>query len=131
VRLDQPTFVRWLIDNCRPYANSPLYPSVKDSIDHFRKVWFFNPLNAGSMRLTKTGFQFCTINADIEQYRHEITEKIMPKTLLQMEKYLPCPYFVFNLTEVRIFDQETSVMLTLYNNDLQKYLDYNDQVTGK
>jgi hypothetical protein len=123
VYLDQPTFVRWLIDNCKPYSNSPLYPCVKYSIDHFRKVWFFNPLNANSLRLTKVGFQFCTNNAEIENYRHNLNANILPKTLLQMEKYFPAPYYINYINEIRIFDERTSMTLILYNNDLQKFLD--------
>lgn len=123
MRLDQPTFVRWLIDNSSLYANSPFYGSVKDSIEHFRKVWFFNPLNAASMRLTKTGFQFCTKNAEIAHYKHPIDTVLLPKTLLQMEKYLLAPYYISYHNELRVFDQATSVTLSLYGNDLQKYLD--------
>ena len=128
MRLDQPTFTRWLIDNSSLYANSPFYGSVKDSIDHFRKVWFFNPLNAASMRLTKTGFQFCTKNAEIQHYRHAIDMVLLPKTLLQMEKYFPAPYYISYHNELRIFDQATSVTLSLYGNDLQKYLDNNTEL---
>jgi len=128
VRLDQPTFTRWLIDNSSLYANSMFYGSVKDNIDHFRKVWFFNPLNASSMRLTKTGFQFCTKTAEIQHYRHQIDVVLLPKTLLQMEKYFPGPYYISYHNELRLFDQATSVTLSLYDNDLQKYLDSNSEL---
>jgi hypothetical protein len=128
VKFDQPTFVSWLIDNSNVYSNSRFYPDVKHSIDHFRRVWFFNPLNAGSMRLTKTGYQFCTLTAQFQQYRHEIPTKMMPKTLLQMEKNFPCPYYLPTLSDLRLFDERTSLTLTLYANDLQKYLDNNDQL---
>ena len=122
MRLDQPTFTRWLIDNSSFYANSPSYDSVKYSIEHFRKFWFFNPLNAASMRLTEHGFQFCTKHVEIMHYKHPIEEKILPKTLLLMEKYLPAPYYITYRNELRIFDEATSVTLSLYGNDLQKYL---------
>jgi len=127
VRLDQPTFTRWLIDNSKFYANSPFYDSVKDSIEHFRKFWFFNPLNAASMRLTEYGFNFCTKHAEIMYYKHPIEEKILPKTLLQMEKYFPYPYFIY-FNEIRLLDEQTSITLTLYGNDLQKYLDDNENL---
>ena len=123
MRLDQPTFTRWLIDNSSVYANSMFYGSVRDNIDHFRKVWFFNPLNAASMRLTKTGFQFCTKNAEIQYYKHDLDSVLLPKTLLQMEKYFPAPYYISYQNELRVFDERTSMTLILYNNDLQKYLD--------
>ena len=123
MRLDQPTFTRWLIDNSSLYADSPFFGTVRDNIDHFRKVWFFNPLNASSMRLTKTGFQFCTKHVEIMHYKHPIEEKILPKTLLLMEKYLPAPYYISYQNELRVFDERTSMTLILYDNDLQKYLD--------
>ena len=128
MRLDQPTFTRWLIDNSNLYANSIFYGSVKDNIDHFRKVWFFNPLNAASMRLTKTGFQFCTKTAEIQHYRHDFGGVLLPKMLLQMEKYFPCPYYITYDCELRLFDEATSITLSLYGNDLQKYLDNNSEL---
>jgi hypothetical protein len=104
------------------------YGSVKDNIEHFRKVWFYNPLNAASMRLTKTGFKFCTINAQIQHYQHDFGGLLLPKTLLQMEKYFPCPYYITFHCKLKLLDEATSITLSLYDNDLQKYLDNNDQL---
>ena len=128
MQFDQPTFVTWLIEKTPLYKNSRFYDEVKHSIDHFRRVWFFNPLNAGSMRLTKTGYQFCTITAKFQQYQHEIPTKLMPKTLLQMEKNFPYPYYLPTLSDLRLFDERTSLTLTLYANDLQQYLNNIDKL---
>lgn len=128
MRLDQPTFVRWLIDHSNIYAKSSLYPQIQDSAYHLRQIWFFNPLNAASMRLTKLGYLFCTKNVEIEHYQHHIPQKILPKTLLQMEKYLPCPYYINDLTDLRVFDEHTSIVLSLYNNNLHQYLNNIDQL---
>ena len=128
MQFDQPTFVNWLIENSQIYTKSSLYNQIQDSLHHLRQVWFFNPLNAASMRLTKTGYQFCIINVNIQQYRHQIPTKLMPKTLLQMEKNFPYPYYLPTLSDLRLFDERTSLTLTLYANDLQQYLDNIDQL---
>lgn len=128
MQLDQPTIIQWLIASSDVYSQHSFYPQIIDSIEHFRRVWFFNPLNAASMRLTKVGYQFCIVNAKIQYYQHHIPTKIMPKTLLQMEKHFPCPYYINDLTDLRVFDEQTSITLTLYANNLQQYLNNIDQL---
>jgi len=92
------------------------------SVEGFRKIWWFNPINLTSMRLTKIGVNFAIEKAKIYYYKHKINSRIMPKTLLQLERILEYPYFVQDLETILIFDERTSLVLTLYNDNLQSYL---------
>jgi len=92
-------------------------------IEKLRKSWWFNPLNTHSMRLSREGVNYATMHAKIQYYTHNLNHKILPKTLLQLEKIIEYPYFIVKLDVIMVFDQSTSITLTLYNNDLQTYLD--------
>ena len=85
--------------------------------------WWINPINLHSMRLTNEGFKFASVRAKISYYSHSLDAKIMPKTLLQLEKYMQYPYYIKTLSEINIFEESTSMMLSLYDNKLQTYLD--------
>lgn len=84
-------------------------------------IWF-NPLNSNSLRLTKEGYQYFTNRANYKFYTHILKNMLLPVHLIQMEKYITCPYFVNSLTKVSVFDQQLSMVITLYNDDLQQYL---------
>ena len=92
-------------------------------LSRLRQLWWFNPLSKTSMRLSKAGFNFVVTRVDIQCYSHCLEGKIRPKTLLQLEKILEYPYYIENVNTLKVFDQNTSVTLTLYNNNLQSYLD--------
>jgi hypothetical protein len=87
-----------------------------------RQYFWFNPTNVHSMRLSYTGFQFASVTAKIAHYSHTLGEKILPKTLLQLERSLQYPYYIVDLSHLKVFDEATSTTLILYNNELQTYL---------
>lgn len=91
--------------------------------EQLRKSWWYNPLNASSMRLSREGANYATNRAKIHYYIHELSSVILPKTLLQLEKILEYPYYIPQLKKIIVFDERTSLTLTLYGNDLQTYLD--------
>lgn len=92
-------------------------------IERLRKSWWFNPLNTHSMRLSREGVNYATAHAKIQSYTHDLGAIILPKTLLQLEKIIEYPYYILKLDKIMVFDESTSLTLTLYNNDLQTYLD--------
>ena len=92
-------------------------------IEKIRQSWWFNPLNVHSMRLSREGVNYATSHAKIQYYMHDLSRAILPKTLLQLEKIIEYPYFIVKLDKIMVFDESTSLTLTLYNNDLQTYLD--------
>jgi hypothetical protein len=97
------------------------------SIDYFRIRYWYNPTNDRSMRLTFEGFSEF-VNLDVRYYSHNLQHDILPKTLVQLEKFLAQPYFIRNDSSINTFDEATSLTLTLYNNNLQSYLDNSQNV---
>ncbi len=92
-----------------------------------RQVVFFNPVNHRSMRLTRAGFKYLRQRLGVTEYSFELPEKITPKVLLQLERYIHYPYFILNLKKIMVFDERTAIMLQLHNNDLETYLDNLEQ----
>lgn len=92
-------------------------------LERLRKNWWYNPLNTSSMRLSKEGVNYTTNHARIHHYTHDLQHIILPKTLLQLEKILQYPYYIAQIKKIIIFDEATSLTLTLYDNNLQTYLD--------
>lgn len=74
------------------------------------------------MRLTKSGFQYLTSKIELTKYEFTLPEKIKPKVLLQLERFIKFPYYVETLTRIYVFDEETAIMLQLHNSDLETYL---------
>jgi hypothetical protein len=97
--------------------------TTPDIIKKMRQIWWFNPTNIHSMRLSNSGFKFATTRVNIKHYSHDLETKILPKTLIQLERSIGYPYYIANLSCIKVFDQATSVTLILYNNQLQTYLD--------
>lgn len=95
----------------------------KRQVEKIRQRWWVNPTNLGSLRLSKEGYHRLLVYQGIENYTHDLDKKILPKTLVQLERILDRPYFIKNLRTLILFDQKNSIMLTLYNNNLQSYLD--------
>jgi hypothetical protein len=98
------------------------------SINYFRIRYWYNPTNDRSMRLTFEGFsEFVALG--VQHYSHNLQHNILPKTLVQLEKFLTQPYLISNESSISTFDDVTSLALTLYNNNLQSYLDHTQNIS--
>jgi hypothetical protein len=87
-----------------------------------RQAMWFNPTNDRSMRLTKAGYTHLTLNIQLTRYEFKLPEKIKPKVLLQLERYIAFPYYIQSLSRISVFDEETAIMLQLHGSDLETYL---------
>jgi hypothetical protein len=87
-----------------------------------RLVIFLNPINSSSMRLSKIGYTYLKNYVKLVCYEFNLKNKIKPKTLLQLEKFIQYPYYVFNHNKIVVFDEQTAIMLQLHNNDLETFL---------
>ena len=84
-------------------------------------VWWYNPINKDSLRLTTPAFR--TISKHLKFYNIKpVSGLLYPKTLLQMERYFKEPYFITNQS-VYLHSEQDAIMLALHANDLQQYLD--------
>lgn len=84
--------------------------------------WWQNPLNQFSLRLTSLGFKWFTNHAKLKSYPIELTDKILPKQMLQLERLLTSPYFIKQLKTIYVFSDQDAVMLQLHGGDLVTYL---------
>jgi hypothetical protein len=85
-------------------------------------TWWHNPLNHNSLRLTKKAYNMLNA-AKIKDFKFRLPAKILPKTLLQLEKYFTAPYFIPNVNTIICYGETESIMLALHTNNLQQYLD--------
>jgi hypothetical protein len=87
------------------------------------KIWWRNPTNHNSLRLTNFGLKFFKDNLKQKTYAIKLDEKsIRSKHLLQLERLFTSPYFVKN-TELVVFGEQDAIMLQLHAGDLESYLD--------
>lgn len=86
-----------------------------------RTTLFFNPTNHKSLRLTRAGWH--VLGKQVKSYKFELPVPILPRTLIQLERYIQHPYYIHTLKMISVFDEQTAVMLALHANNLQKYLD--------
>lgn len=92
-------------------------------------IWWRNPTNRNSFRLTFTGYKWFTSVAQLKPHTVELTDiALFPRQLLQLERHLTQPYFI-KFKSISLFSEQDAVMLLLHGGDLVKYLqnleDYN------
>lgn len=79
------------------------------------------------MRLTRAGFKYLKQYLGITDYAFELPDRITPRMLLQLERYIHYPYFILNLKKIMVFDEQTAIMLQLHGSDLETYLNNLEQ----
>ena len=92
-----------------------------------RQYIFHNPINPQSLRLTSAGYYYFKNVLEVIIYDFDLRRPLTPKMLLQLEKYMQYPYFVFNKKKVIAFDEATAIMLELHGGDLETYLNNLEQ----
>jgi hypothetical protein len=60
---------------------------------------------------------------EIQTWKFDCCEAIIPRTMLQLEKYFKSPYYIQNLKTIYVFDDREAMMIALHNNNLRQYLD--------
>lgn len=93
-------------------------------IQNVRAIWWQNPLNNASLRLSREGFKFFADKAKLPY--HEITlptgQTPTAKMMLQLERLFSEPYYLLNRA-IRVFGERDAIMLSLHAGDLASYLD--------
>jgi hypothetical protein len=87
-------------------------------------LWWQNPTNPYSLRLTSVGYEWFKIRASIKCYEIILPEgqRILPKQLLQLERTFTEPYYVKNYKTLAVFGEKDAIMLELHAGDLVSYL---------
>ena len=89
-------------------------------------TWWHNPINKHSLRLTKHAYYMLDKTKAVS-YKFKLTEKVKPKTFVQLERYFTAPYYILNAQTIAVFGEKESMMLALHANNLQQYLDNLDK----
>ena len=87
------------------------------------KIWWRNPTNKNSLRLTNFGLKF--FSKAIKQPTFTIkldADSIKSKHLLQLERLFTAPYFIKN-TAIIVFSEQDAIMLNLHAGNLNAYLE--------
>ena len=96
----------------------------------YPKIWA-NFREDGGLRLTNNGRAFFVANCNIEYTTLKLKRPIQNfKNVLYMDKVIECPYFLVgslsnNFPKIELFGEEVATMLSLYDGDLDLYLEAN------
>jgi hypothetical protein len=87
------------------------------------QMWWRNPSNPDSLRLTRFGVTFFENTIKLPTYKVTLQEAgYKSKHLLQLEKLFTAPYFLKN-ESIIVFSDTDAVMLQLHAGNLGQYLD--------
>jgi hypothetical protein len=88
---------------------------------HLRALWWKNPTNRESLRLSHQGFHWVSKNTAVPNWPVRISQSINGKQLIQLERVFKSPYFL-SKTGITVFSEEDFIMLQLHAGDLAQYL---------
>lgn len=103
------------------------FPVIAGSVVYERRMdhpasWWHNPMNPDSLRLSKPAFNLLK-KYKVQNWRFELPTEILPRTLLQLEKFFTAPYHIQTLKLIWVYGETEAIMLALHTNNLQQYLD--------
>ena len=88
-----------------------------------QKMWWKNPTDDTSLRLSLAGLQFVKAVLKLQSYDFELSEELTNQQLLQLERQFKGMYYLLKRQKIIVFDESESIMLTLYSGNLKAYLD--------
>jgi hypothetical protein len=86
------------------------------------KIWWRNPTNANSLRMTRYGLDFFTKKLDLKTYKIAVDKPLNFKHLIQLERLFTAPYFL-HAGAITVFSEQDAIMLQLHAGNLDQYLD--------
>lgn len=89
---------------------------------HLRALWWRNPTNHNSLRLTHQGFHWVNKNTTIPSWSVHVPDPINGKQLVQLERVFTSPYFLAKLG-IWVYSEQDYIMLQLHSGNLGAYLD--------
>lgn len=98
------------------------YDPRRDFTNDHLNVWWYNPTNRSSLRLTKSGYLWCIKQAKWTFHGIDLAKSVTGRHLLQLERLLGQPYFIMTYKRILVLDEATAIMLQLHAGDLGTYL---------
>lgn len=111
--------------NQRDYTEGILQAAGRDASEFpsVIKVWWWNHTEPSHLRLTKSAIQFIKKFTKIPIYECITPEPLKNRTLLQLSRLLPCPYYIHKPDHIMLLGSDEAIMLKLHADNLQQYLD--------
>ena len=88
-----------------------------------RLIWWRNPTNYQSLRLTSVGYNFFVKQAEFNFYKIELDPGITSRQLIQLERLFTEPYFIKSHNLIFVMSEQDAIMLQLHAGNLGRYLD--------
>lgn len=88
-----------------------------------RYLWFRNPTNRHSLRLSATGWKHWKIHGDFVFHTVELAGTVTGRQLLQLEKLFTAPYYLKGDLNICLISEQDAIMLQLHAGNLGQYLD--------
>ena len=96
-------------------------------------VFFWHNIrDAGGLRLTEGGHNYLSKNLQLETYEVDIREqRVNNKFLVELDKYLTCPYYMKTgrktllnggYTSIILYDEKTYFWLVMNNKEWDRFL---------
>ena len=98
------------------------YDPRRDFTNDHLNIWWYNPINKTSLRLTKSGAAWCIKQAKWQFHGVDLAKGITGRHLLQLERLLDKPYYIPTWKRILVLDEATAIMLQLHAGDLGSYL---------
>ena len=111
----------WIANACEAVGAENI---TAETVQATRKVWFRNPLNHASLRLTLPGHNWFTRQSKFRSYKIELESAVSSQQMLQLESLFTAPYYIQQTgTVIHVFSDTDAVMLQLHAGNLKQYLD--------
>ena len=99
--------------------------SVDDAnVKLYSRAWWQSSRSSkdNAYRLTEEGYEFLVSELELKEYEIPFTDPIelSPQTLIFLERYLDCPYFLTPLS-ITVFSERKSFELMLFSDDIRKF----------
>jgi hypothetical protein len=85
-------------------------------------IWWHNPINPQSLRLTRAAQKWLAQNTTIKLHHIKLQRGLGGRQFLQLERLLTSPYEIVNYKRLAVLDETTLIMLQLHAGDLHTYL---------
>ena len=90
--------------------------------DEYIPLWWRNPTNHNSLRLTHYGFKQFVGRLKLAHHTVKFSEPITSKQLLQLERLFQEPYYL-RVEVIEVLGEQDAIMLQLHAGNLGQYLD--------
>jgi hypothetical protein len=100
-------------------------PTNLDELNLYtQKIWM-NPRDTGGFRLTEFGYDVFKRQLEIESYLLSLDSESTRtlSLLLNLDRYLPCPYYIVNKKTLEIFGEREAILFSLHGNNITRLLE--------